>query len=134
MEGGPEAHAVSDPPASTPVVNHRGVSPGSMDGGLAARPAGGKKEARVALIRRLGPRGPLIVFVLRGTKGLEKVFVLRDEGEVARVLERFSAMPLEVGDTPSAALEGLPQRLREFVANYSNLLERLSSELAPLLG
>ncbi len=93
---------------------------------------GGKREARIALIKRSGSLGLALVLILRGAKGPEKVFVVSSEEELDRVLRQFSATAVEV-DRPESAPE-LPGRLKETVASFKELLERLSSELASLVG
>lgn len=107
---------------------------GHAGGHRSASITGSKREARIALVRRSGSLDLAIVFVLRGVKGLEKAFVVGSGEELERVLKQFSAIAIEVGgEEPEPALE-LPAQLRETVAGFRELLERLSSELSLLVG
>lgn len=93
---------------------------------LAARRA--KRETRVAIAREVPGLGVFIVFVLRGVKGLEKVFVVDGEslGEVA---ERYSAVLVDPSSPPPRGLEGIWST----VVKYWEVLGKLSVELESLL-
>ncbi|MEM1681793.1 MAG: hypothetical protein QXT76_05395 [Sulfolobales archaeon] len=93
-----------------------------------------KKEARIALIKKLHSKGLTLVLILRGVKGLEKVYVLSYEDEVAGLLKQFSAVALEVDQLDLSSLSKFPEQLRDVIINYSEFLERLSSELTSLIG
>lgn len=92
-----------------------------------------KRESRVALAKKSPWLGLIFVFVLRGVKGLEKAFVVESEEEVLEILKKFSAIYLEVGQVRSS-VNSLPQPFRSTVTTYADLLERLSSEIASLIG
>lgn len=95
---------------------------------------GSKREARVALVKRVRPLGLTLVLILRGVKGLEKVYVLEHEEEVSNIMKQFSAVALEVDRLDQENLSKLPEQLREVVASFRDLLERLSSEIASIVG
>ncbi len=121
-------------------MGHRTATARSLAGGgvsgdrRRAGAPGNKKEARIALIKRSRSLGLAVVLILRGAKGLEKVFVVDGEDELNRVLKQFSAIAVEVDEPePESSLE-LPGQLREAVASFKELLERLSEELASLVG
>lgn len=78
--------------------------------------------------------GLTLVLVLRGVKGLEKVYVLGHEEEVSNIVKRFSAVALEVDRLDHENLSGLPEQLREVVIGFRDFLERLSSEITSIAG
>ncbi|MCX8184667.1 MAG: hypothetical protein RMI56_01405 [Sulfolobales archaeon] len=96
--------------------------------------AGIKKESRIALVKKIYKLNLIVVFVLRGVKGLEKAYVIDGEEELNRILGQFSAVILDVDTLDHEKLLNLPNRFREVITHYGELLKRLSSELTPLIG
>lgn len=99
-----------------------------------ADPVKNKKETRIALIKKSPALNLVLIFILRGVKGLEKMYVLDREEDVYGVLEQFSAVAVEIDQLESSDLLKLSGNLREVVGNYKELIERLSSELTSLTG